>query len=313
MENSIGIWVEQYRPKTFDEIIGQDDIKNKLKEFIKEDEIPNILFFGRAGVGKTSAINILLKNLDCESLIINASDDRGIDVMRERITDFASRKSFYKWKIIVLEESDNITGEAAKAFKMILEQYYKTTRFILTTNHIDRLYEPILSRLQKFEFKPQSIDAVIERCKHILNTEKIEYDKKDLQSIVKTSFPDMRAIINHLQRYTIDKKLTLTKEHALQEKYREIIVALLKNPCNDSLNKARILISKLYSIDYLELFRYLFDFVEIYASDVKYIADLLITIEEHMYRSKDTLDKQMNFMSCLIKIMQINNGGRHLR
>lgn len=306
----INIWVEKYRPKTFDEIIGQTDIKDKLKEFIKNGEIPNTLFFGRAGVGKTSAVQILIKNINCESIIINASDERGIDVMRERITDFASRKSFYDWKIIVLEEADNITGEAAKAFKMILEQYYKTTRFILTTNHIDRMYEPILSRLQKFEFKPQSMDAVVDKCKEILKLEEIEYDQKDLVTVVKSSFPDMRAVINYLQRYTVDKKLTLTKEHALQEKYRELIVALLKQPSQESLNKSRTLIAKLYSIDYLELFRYLFDNVEAYSRDDKYIADMLIEIEEHMYRSKDTLDKQMNFMSCMIKLMKINNGGR---
>lgn len=304
------IWVEKYRPKNFDEVIGQEDIKNKLKEFIKEEEIPNLLFFGRAGVGKTSAVKILLENLDCESLIVNASDERGIDVMRERITDFASRKSFYSWKIIVLEEADNITGEAAKAFKMILEQYYKTTRFILTTNHIDRMYEPILSRLQKFEFKPQSIDAVVEKCKEILKLEEVEHVDKDLLSVVKASFPDMRAIIGYMQRYTIDKKLTLTKESMLQERYRDLIVALLKSPSQESLTKMRALLTKLYSIDYLEIYRYLFDFVEEYARDTKYIADILIEISEHVYRSRESLDKQLNFMSCMVKIMKINNGGR---
>lgn len=310
MDNSIGIWVERYRPKTFDEIIGQDDIKNKLQEFIKNGEIPNLLFFGKAGTGKTSSIRILLDNLDCESLIINSSDERGIDTVREKITDFASRKSMFRWKIIVLEESDNMTIESAKAFKMILEQYYKTTRFILTTNHIDRMYEPILSRLQKFEFKPQSIEAVVERCKEIMKLEEVEYDEKDLTSVVKASFPDMRAIIGYLQRYTIDKKLTLTKEHALQERYRELIVALLKTPSTENLNKLRTVISKLYSIDYLEMLRYLFDFVEDYKRDDKYVADILIEISEHVYRSRESLDKQMNFMSCMIKIMKLNNGGK---
>lgn len=308
--DSIGIWVEKYRPKNFDEIIGQDDIKDKLKEFIGNGEIPNLLFFGRAGVGKTSAIKILLENLDCESLIINSSDERGIDVMREKITDFASRKSMFGWKVIVLEEADNMTIEGAKAFKMILEQYYKTTRFILTTNHIDRMYEPILSRLQKFEFKPQSIEAVVEKCKEIMKLEEVEYDEKDLTSVVKASFPDMRAIIGYLQRYTIDKKLTLTKEHALQERYRELIVALLKKPSNENLSKIRTVIAKLYSIDYLEMLRYLFDFVDDYKRDDKYVADILIEISEHVYRSRESLDKQMNFMSCLIKIMKINNGGK---
>lgn len=311
MDNSgLGVWVEKYRPSTFDEIVGQDDIKNKLKEMLKAGEIPNLLLFGRAGTGKTSTIKILVDSLDCEHLVINASDERGIDTMREKITNFASRKSFFTWKIVVLEEAENITGDAAKAFKMILEQYYKTTRFILTTNHIDRMYEPILSRVQRFEFRPQSIESVVSRCKYILDKEDVKYDEKDLLSVVKSSFPDMRATIGFLQRYTVDKKLVLSKEHAIQERYREVIVSLLKTPSVDSINKVRALIVKLFNIDYLEVYRYLFENVELYSRDNSYIADILITIEEHIYRSSTSLDKQINFMSCIIKIMKINGGGR---
>jgi len=310
MSSALGVWVEEYRPKSFDELVGHDDIKSKLVELLEKGEIPNLLFYGRAGTGKTSAVSILLNSLDCESIVINASSDRGIDTMRDKVTNFASRKSFYKWKIVVLEEAENITGDAAKAFKMILEQYYKSTRFILTTNHIDTMYEPILSRLQKFEFRPQSIEAVVAKCKEILTKEQVKYEEKDLMSVIKASFPDLRSTIGNLQRYTVNKVLVLSKEHALQERYREVIVELLKTPNIESVNKLRALLSKLYNVDYLEMYRYLFDKVEIYALNKAYIIDILLNIEEHLFRSSTSLDKQLNFMSCLIKIMRSNSGGK---
>lgn len=305
----INIWVEKYRPSDIDNLVGQTIIKEKLSQYIKEQEFPNLLFHGRAGTGKTSAVKILLDKIDCDYIVINASDERGIDIMREKITNFASVKSFKKIKVVVLEESENITGDAAKAFKMILEQYYKTTRFILTTNHKDRMYEPILSRVQSYEFKPPDMQSVIDKCEYILNQEKVEYFKDDLTSLIKLSFPDMRSIIGQMQKYSINGKLVVDKELGLQEKYKEVIVALLKDPKLKSLTKIRNLFEKLFIVDYLDLYKYLFDNVELYALRTSNIIEILIEIEDHMYRSKDSLDKKMTMLACISKIIQINAGG----
>lgn len=308
--NDTTIWVEKYRPSNLDELITSSENKLKFKEYLEQQDIPNLLLYGPAGTGKSSLVKLLIKSLDCEYIIINASDDRGIDTIRGKISHFAETKSFSKLKIVVLEECEQMTPDASKAFKCVLEDYYKNTRFILTTNHKDRIYEPILSRVQKYEFKANTIESVLERCTNILKYENIKFKDSDVLKIVQPNYPDMRSIIGTLQQCSINNELLLGKAYTLQENYRAILIKCLKTPIEENINKIRNLMYALPSVDFTQLYKYLYDNVDNFCAQPSYKLDIWLEISEYLYRSDKCVDGLINFMAMIIKIMKINSSGK---
>ena len=155
------LWVEKYRPITLEEYIGNETIKNKIADYLKQGSIQNLLFYGVAGTGKTTLAKLIAKNLNCDLLYINASDERGIDTIREKIIPFASSMSFNDVKIVILDEADYITPQAQATLRNTIESCSKTTRFILTCNYLERIISPLQSRCQTFEIIPPSKTEVI--------------------------------------------------------------------------------------------------------------------------------------------------------
>ena len=156
------LWVEKYRPITLEEYIGNEVIKNKIADYLKQGSIQNLLFHGVAGTGKTTLAKLIAKNLNCDLLYLNASDERGIDTIREKIIPFASSMSFNDIKIIILDEADYLTPQAQATLRNTIESCSKTTRFILTCNYLERIISPLQSRCQTFEITPPSKTEVIE-------------------------------------------------------------------------------------------------------------------------------------------------------
>jgi DNA polymerase III delta prime subunit len=150
------LFVEKYRSKTLEEYIGSNEVKNKFQEFIDTQEIPNILLYGTPGCGKSTLAKILVNNIDCDKLIINASDERGIDIIRDKIKGFVVSRSFKKWKIVILEEADGILEASQKALRVLLEEYSEHARFILTCNYVGKIIPAIQSRCQSFSIIPPS-------------------------------------------------------------------------------------------------------------------------------------------------------------
>jgi len=210
------LWVEKYRPRSLDEIVNQEEIVNRLKTFVKNKNMPHLLFAGPAGTGKTTAAHALAHDLYGEyyrqyMLELNASDERGIGVIREKVKEFARSRTppDIPFKIILLDEADNMTADAQQALRRLMELYSVSTRFILIANYPSKIIDPIQSRCAFFRFQPLKKDDVVARLKYIADNEGVEYDPEALETIYEISEGDMRKAINVLQAAAALGKVTV--------------------------------------------------------------------------------------------------------
>jgi replication factor C small subunit len=208
------IWTEKYRPEKFNEVVGQDPIVNSISSFVGSKEIPHLLLAGPAGSGKSTIALIIAKQLFGKNwkqnfLELNASDTRGIDVIRGQVKDFARTKSIgnFPYKIIFLDEADSLTKEAQNALRRTMENYSEVCRFCLSCNYSSKIIEPIQSRCAVYRFKIVDENAIEKRLNHIIKKEKLKVDKKGLDAICQLSEGDMRKAINLLQAASTYKKI----------------------------------------------------------------------------------------------------------
>ncbi|MCE4604279.1 MAG: replication factor C small subunit [Aeropyrum sp.] len=212
------LWVEKYRPKSLDDIVNQKEVVERLKVFVKERNMPHLLFAGPPGTGKTTAAHALAHDLFGEGyrqfmLELNASDERGINVIREKVKEFARSRTpgDIPFKIVLLDEADNMTSDAQQALRRLMELYSSVTRFILIANYPSKIIDPIQSRCAFFRFQPLRKEDVVERLRFILENEGVDYDEGALDAIYEISEGDMRKAINVLQaasyigRVTVDQ------------------------------------------------------------------------------------------------------------
>ncbi len=246
-------WIEKYRPKTLNDVIGQKHIISRLNGYLKEGNLPNMLFSGSAGIGKTSSAIALAKQLfgthyERNFLELNASDDRGIDVVRNTIKDFARTLPFEaEFKIIFLDESDSLTADAQQALRRTMERYTKTCRFVLSCNYSSRIIEPIQSRCVVFRFTPLEKESVVEKLKEIIALEKINVKSEALDAIFYVSQGDMRKSVNILQACATATKEVTAKDvysisaRAKPEEIKDVIILSVEGKFKD----ARTLLYKL--------------------------------------------------------------------
>ena len=203
------LWGEKYRPQVLGDYVGNEVIKNKIADYLKQGSIQNLLFHGVAGTGKTTLAKLIAKNLNCDLLYLNASDERGIDTIREKIIPFASTMGFKDIKIIILDEADYLTPQAQATLRNTMETFSSSTRFILTCNYLERIISPLQSRCQTFEITPPSKEEVISHLMIITREENIKCIVSDLQSVVNTHYPDIRKIINTLQGSVVNGRIKI--------------------------------------------------------------------------------------------------------
>jgi len=293
---------EKYRPDTLEGYICQDDIKTKFEEFIKQQDIPHLLFAGKPGAGKTTIAKILVKNINCDYLYINATDERSIDVMRDKVGAFAAAGSFKPLKIVILDEATHILQASQVILLNMMETYSLTTRFILTGNYPERLIEPLRSRCQEFDLQPPSKKVVAQHIVNILNKENIEHTIEDVATIVKKFYPDFRKIINNCQKYTVDNVLKLDTSIEASDNYKEQVVDELKKPSNKSFNIIRQIIANAETDDYESLYAFLYEKLSDYAKGNEGV--IVCYLEEYMYHATFRLDKEINVMACISKILE---------
>ncbi|WP_317895855.1 replication factor C small subunit [Pyrofollis japonicus] len=209
------LWAEKYRPRSLDEIVNQEEIVKRLKKFVEEKNMPHLLFVGPPGTGKTTAAHALAHDLYGENyqqymLELNASDERGIDTIRTKVKEFARSRTppGIPFKIVLLDEADNMTADAQQALRRLMEMYTTTTRFILIANFPSKIIEPIQSRCAVFRFTPLKKEDVIARLKWICEQEKCQYTEEGLETIYEISEGDMRRAINILQAAAALGKVT---------------------------------------------------------------------------------------------------------
>jgi DNA polymerase III delta prime subunit len=293
---------EKYRPDTLEGYICKEDTKQKFDEFIKQQDIPHLLFAGKPGAGKTTIAKILVKNIDCDYLYINATDERSIDVMRDKVGAFAAAGSFKPLKIVILDEATHILQAGQVILLNMMETYSLTTRFILTGNYPERLIDPLRSRCQEFDLAPPSKKVIAQHISVILDKEDIEYEIPDLVTIVNKYFPDFRKIINNCQKYTIDGVLKLDTMSNTDDNYKDALLAELKKPSVKSFNNIRQIIANTDLEDFDDVYKFLYEKLNEYSNGNEGI--VICYLEEYMYHATFRLDKEINIMACIAKILE---------
>lgn len=298
------IWAEKFRPKSMDEFIGNDNIKRHISDFIAQKDIPHLLFFGTAGTGKTSLAKLLVKHIPCDHIYINASDERTIDTIRDKITGFAATVAFEPLRVIILDEADYLPALSQAALRNVMETYAIHSRFILTCNYIERMTTPIVSRCAAFKVEPPSMADVAAQLAQILETEKVTYSLADIEFIVKSYYPDIRKIINFAQQNTSKGKLMIAVDNVVETDYREKLLSLLKTPKKSGVfNEIRQLVADASFSNYDEVYKFLFDKVDDFAKGKE--PQVILELADAVYQSSLVFEKEITFVAALQKLLKV--------
>jgi DNA polymerase III delta prime subunit len=296
------LWVEKYRPTQLDNYIGNDHLKSKVSVYLESGDIPHLLLFGRAGTGKTTLAKLLVNNIDCDYLYINASDENSVDVVREKVKNFASTLGFKDMKVIILDECDYITPNAQAALRNLMETFSKNCRFILTCNYVERIIDPIQSRCQSFQIIPPDRKQVAQHLANILNNENVQYDIKDIATIVNGGYPDIRRVINGAQRQVVSGKLTIDENTITQNDYKLEVLDILKTQDKkNSFQNIRQLLADSKVSDFSDLFRLLFDTVDDWGKG--HIAECILILSKYQQSDAVVVDKEINVMAMFVEII----------
>ena len=294
------LWVEKYRPITLDGYVGNEVIKNKIEDYLKQGSIQNLLLHGVAGTGKTTLAKLLVKNIDCDYLYINASDERGIDTIREKIQPFALSMGFNDVKIVILDEADYLTPQAQATLRHTIEACSSTTRFILTCNYLERIISPLQSRCQTFEITPPSKGDVFDTLKNILANEGIEASESTSMKVIDTHYPDIRKIINTLQGSIVDGEIKIDDNSLKNTQLGDQIVEALEKKLKLSVIRQMLADSGAREFD--GLFKVLYDNVSKYTNRE---GEAILIIAKYQYEYTFVLEKEICIAAMLNKLLDI--------
>lgn len=302
------LWVEKYRPKTIEECVLPVSLKSTFSDMVAKGEPQNLLFSGTAGVGKTTVAKALCNEMDCDWILINCSEEGNIDTLRTKIRQFASTVSLSGdvKKVVILDEFDYSNANSIQpALRGAIEEFANNCRFILTCNYKSRIIEPIHSRCTCIDFvltpseKPQIAAKMMERCSFILNQEGIKHDKKVLGQLIMKHFPDMRRILNELQRYSVSGSIDVGILTSIADSEIKNLVGSLRNKDFAGVRRWAALNAETSP---QEVYRKIYDSL----GDVlenQSIPEAIIIIGEAQYRSAFVADQEINLVACLVQIM----------
>ena len=307
MENTNhSLLVEKYRPNKLENYVGNENIKRSISKYLEQNDIQNLIFYGPAGTGKTTLAKLIVQNLDCDSIYINASDERGIETIRDKVQSFASVASFKPLKIVILDESDFLTIQAQASLRNIIETFSRTTRFILTCNYVERIIDPLQSRCQVLKIVPPTKKDVAKHLHWICNQESITHEINELVPLVNQYYPDLRKCINTIQLSTVDGGandlyLSLDQSVLVSSNYIDKVITELKSKAD--FKTIRQIIADSNSDDFDELFKALYERASEYAPNKE--GTVAILINDHQYKANFRIDKEINTSSLIQQI--INN------
>ena len=294
------LWIEKYRSQTLEQYIGNDAVKDRIAGCIAKNDIPHFIFAGSAGTGKTTLAKLIIKNIQCDYLYLNASDENGIDTIRDKVKGFASTASFQPLKVVILDEADFLTQPAQAALRNLIEEYSAYTRFILTCNYVERLIEPLQSRCELHMLKPPTKGAVAKHiCINILDVEGIIYEIADVAKVINEFYPDIRSIIKVLQSNIQENKLVIT---TLDDNWTKQLVQILSKREKNAWYQVRQLVADAQVDDFQTAYRYMFDHLTefSYGND----AQLSVILDDFIWRAGVVPDKEINAMACIAKILE---------
>ena len=302
------LWVEKHRPTKVDDCILPTNLKQTFKEFVKDDKIPNLILSGGAGVGKTTIAKAMIEEIGATSMMINGSEESGIDILRTKIKNFASTSSLEGGrKYLILDEADYLNPQSTQpALRGFMEEFHKNCGFILTCNYENRLIPPLHSRCSVVNFKipnqekPQLAMDFFKRVKDILKQENISFEAKVVVELINKYFPDWRRTLNELQRYSTSGKIDAGILVNLSEvNVNELIEALRKK----DLQSTRKWIVNNLDNDHNRIFRTIYDSLLVHLSDDTSIKYAVHTIGEYQYKAAFVADQEINLLACMIVLM----------
>lgn len=303
VENSL--WCEAYRPQNLDTYVGNENTKAKIQTMIDQQDIPHLLLAGRAGTGKTTLAKLLVNNIECDSLFINASDENSIETIRNKIKGFVTTMGFTSLKIVILDEADYITPNGQAALRNLMETFSKHARFILTCNFQERIIDPIISRCQSFSLVPPSQKDVAVHLANILREESVSFSPEDIKQLVVTYYPDIRKIINTAQLFSKNGELTIDTQQLVGSDVKLKVLELLLqklNP-NERFKEIRELLHTNSITDYSDIFTYLYENIEEFPEDKQPM--IILELAEAQHKDAFVVDKEINFAACAYKIIKL--------
>lgn len=294
------LWVEKYRPDILENYVGNENLKETISKYIEQNDIQNLIFYGPAGTGKTTLAKLLVKNINCDFIYINASDERGIETIRDKVSGFASTMSFKPLKVVILDEADFLTIQAQASLRNVIETFSKSTRFILTCNYIERIIDPLQSRCQTLKIVPPSKADVARHLCKVLSQENVNYDTDSVVNIVKKQYPDVRKMLNICQMSSKKGELVVDPQTLVSSNYIDQIIELLPN--NKSFKQIRQIIADSNVDDFEALYKALYERIDEYTTRD---AEAIIIIEEYLYHANFRIDKEINVMACIAKLLTL--------
>ena len=301
------LWVEKYRPQKIDDCVLPQALKDTFRQYVEQGELPNFLFTGSAGVGKTAIAKALCNEIGAEFMMINGSEESGIDTLRTKIKGFASTISLTDAKkVVILDEADYLNANSTQpALRGFIEEFANNCRFILTCNFKNRIIEPIHSRCSVVEFKIDSKDnqeiaaTFFKRAVSILKQEQIEFDPKVVAELITKHFPDYRRILNELQRYSVSGKIDSGILVNMSEESFKSLIKLLKEK---DFTEVRKWVSKNSDSDTTSLFRELYDSAAT-TIEPNSVPQLVLILADYQYKAAFVADHELNIMAALTEIM----------
>mgnify|MGYP001564653041 FL=1 len=299
------LWCEKYRPTKLTEYVGNKHLKDKVKDYLESGEIPHLLFFGKAGTGKTTLAKLIVNSIDCDHIIINASDENNVDTVRNKVKGFASTVGFKDMKIIILDEFDYMTPNAQAILRNLMETFSRHCRFILTCNYVEKVISPIRSRTQEFQIVPPTKKDVAIQISQILGKESVEFQPKDLVPIIDSSYPDIRKIINTCQLNSSKGKLKLDTTSVIDSDLKSKVVEILKgkDAKPNKWKNIRQAVADSRTQDFTELYTFLYEKVDEYGGSNT--SNIILILSESQHKDALVVDKEITFMSCIIQIVGI--------
>ena len=301
------LWVEKYRPQKIEDCILPSELKQTFQQFVDNGECPNLLLSGSAGCGKTTVAKAMLEQLGCTYMMINGSEESGIDVLRTKIRDYASSASFDGGrKVVILDEADYLNPQSTQpALRSFIEEFEKLCSFILTCNYVNRIIEPLHSRCQIIEFRINKEEKLSvgsnfgKRLYSILDQEQVDYDKKVVAEVLMKHFPDYRRVLNELQKYSrygsIDSGiLSQVSEVNLSE--------LMKFMKEKQFNEVRKWVVNNLDNDPQTIYRKIYDVASTYVKPQS-IPQLVLILADYQHKSAFAADQELNLVACLVEAM----------